>query len=86
MNPYWMWSTYSLTAPTKGRHRYALITIWQVRKTAIPSHLTTISSDCRWAVATPLLARDIFVRFIFRHFYSALFQAHLFLRTWPQDP
>ncbi len=42
MNPYWMWSTYSLTAPTKGHgwfHRYALITIWQVRKTAIPHRI-----------------------------------------------
>jgi hypothetical protein len=47
------------------------------------SHLTTISSDCRWAVTAPL-SPGHFVRFVFHHFYPALIAALEFLREWPQ--
>lgn len=47
------------------------------------SHLTTISSDCRWAVTTPL-STGHFIRFVFSHFYPELYQSHGFVRSWPQ--
>ena len=46
-------------------------------------HLTTISSQCRWAISTPL-SPGHFIRFIFQHFYRELYLSHRFLREWPQ--
>jgi hypothetical protein len=47
------------------------------------SHLTIITNDCRWAV-TSALSPGHFVRFIFRHFYPAVWARLSFVRTWPQ--
>lgn len=47
------------------------------------THLTLLSSHCRWAVVAPL-SLGHFIRFIFRHFYPQLWHAHDFIRTWPQ--
>jgi hypothetical protein len=49
-------------------------------------HMHVIKPDCRWPVTHPLSVGD-FVRFVFRHFYPALWSAHNFLRKWSQgDP
>ena len=47
------------------------------------THLTILTSACRWAVAAPL-SLGHFCRFIFRHFYPHLWDVHDFLRQWPQ--
>lgn len=45
------------------------------------SHLTMLDPNCRWAVSSPLCL-GLFVRWVFRHFYSDFYGVHPFLR-WP---
>ncbi len=47
-------------------------------------HLTLLWDHCRWAVVAPI-SLGHFLRFIFRHFYPALWNAHDFIRQWPQE-
>lgn len=48
------------------------------------SHLHISHEDCRIPVYGPVSVGH-FVRFVFRHFYRGLFDAHGMLRTWPQS-
>jgi hypothetical protein len=48
------------------------------------SHLTLISSDCRWAVTAPI-SLGHFIRFVFSHFYPTLYESLSFTREWRQE-
>lgn len=48
------------------------------------AHLTILWNHCRWAVVAPL-SPGHFLRFIFKNFYPHLWDAHDFLRNWPQS-
>lgn len=48
------------------------------------SHLTMLWNHCRWATVAPL-SPGHFIRFIFKSFYPTLWDAHEFLRKWPQS-
>jgi len=46
------------------------------------SHVTLAGDECRCPVFGPLSIGH-FVRFIFRYFYSIVWQRHSFIREWP---